>query len=357
MNISTVMGGIALVVWVAFVVILVFVALSASRNQPIRKGGVIVFAALAIAILISAVSSGVVFINASERGIVISAIAPKGYRETALDPGLHWIIPFLESVKTYSVAKQTYTMSISTGEGQVQGDDSITGRTSDGQEVFIDASVIFEIDPTKVVDLHLTWQDRYTDELVRPLARGIIRDVISQFTVAEVYSTKRVDLVSQINTQLAAKLSDNGLLLEDFILRNITFSKEFSASIEQKQIAEQQAQQAKLVVEQKKQEAEQARQTAQGQADAAVIAAKGDAQSRLISAEAEAKSLNMIAEVLKGNPNLLTYQYINKLSPSIQTMLVPSNSPYLLPLPNTTQSSTSSVSPTATPTTIPTTTP
>jgi regulator of protease activity HflC (stomatin/prohibitin superfamily) len=350
MNISTVMGGFALIIWVAFVIILVFVVLSASRNQPVRKGGVIVFVALAIAILVSAVSSGVVFINASERGIVISAVAPKGYRETALDPGLHWIIPFLESVKTYSVAKQTYTMSIASSEGQVQGDDSITARTSDGQEVFIDASVIFEIDPVKVVDLHLTWQDRYIDELVRPLARGIIRDVISQFTVAEVYSTKRTDLVSQINTQLASKLSDNGLLLEDFILRNITFSKEFSASIEQKQIAEQQAQQAKLVVEQKKQEAEQARQTAQGQADAAVIAAKGDAQSRLISAEAEAKSLNMIAEALKNNPNLLTYQYINKLSPSIQTMLVPNNSPYLLPLPNTSQSATTtSVTPTVTP--------
>lgn len=341
MNISTVVGGFALVTWIIFLGILAVVVLRATRNQPLHNGGIVVMVALVLAILFSGISAGVVFINSSERGVVISAVAPKGYRETALDPGLHWIIPFLESVKPYSVAKQTYTMSISSGEGQVQGDDSITARTLDGQEVFIDASVIFKIDPTKVVDLHLTWQDRYTDELVRPLARGVIRDVVSQFGVEQVYSSKRDELISAINTGLSTKLAENGLILDDFILRNITFSKEFSASIETKQIAEQQAQQAKFVVEQRRQEAEQARQTAQGQADAAVIAAKAAAESRLISAEAESKSLDMIAKVLKDNPNLLSYQYITKLSPTIQTMLVPSNSPFLLPLPTNSQTTTS----------------
>ena len=77
------------------------------------------------------------------------------------------------------------------------------------------------------------------------------------------------------------KLSENGLILVDFVLRNITFSPEYAASVEQKQIAEQLAQQARFVVEQRKQEAEQARQVAQGQADAAVIASKGDAKRAL----------------------------------------------------------------------------
>jgi len=59
------------------------------------------------------------------------------------------------------------------------------------------------------------------------------------------------------------------------VLRNISFSPEYAASVEQKQIAEQQAQQAKLTVEQRKQEAEQARQVAQGVADAVVIKSQG----------------------------------------------------------------------------------
>jgi hypothetical protein len=50
--------------------------------------------------------------------------------------------------------------------------------------------------------------------------------------------------------------------------------------VEQKQIAEQTAQQAKFVVEQKRQEAEQARQTA-GAAGPSVIRAKGEAEAGL----------------------------------------------------------------------------
>ena len=159
-------------------------------------------------------------------------------------------------------------MSIATGEGQVVGDDSITARTADGQEVSIDASVIFSIDPNQVVEVHITWQDRYMNDLVRPLARGVIRDVISQYGVEDVYSTKRTEMTQQITDSLRQKLDDNGLLLTDFVLRNITFSPEYAASVEQKQIAEQLAQQARLSVEQRKQEAEQARQVAQGSADA-----------------------------------------------------------------------------------------
>ena len=84
------------------------------------------------------------------------------------------------------------------------------------------------------------------------------------------------------------KLGENGLSLVDFILRNITFSPEYAASVEQKQVAEQQAQQAAFVVEQRRQEAEQARQVAQGQADAVVINAQGAADARVIQAQAEA---------------------------------------------------------------------
>ena len=100
----------------------------------------------------------------------------------------------------------------------------------------------------------------------------------------------------------AQKLADNGLLMSNFILRNITFSPEYAASVEQKQIAEQLAQQAKLIVEQRKQEAEQARQQAQGVADSVVIRAKGDAESRLIQAEAEAQALELIAKALQDKP-------------------------------------------------------
>lgn len=226
----------------------------------------------------------------------------------------------------------------------MEGDDSIAARTSDGQEIYVDASVIYAINPDDVVTVHIVWQSRYSDDLIRPLARGVVRDVVSQFGVEEVYSSQRLVMTEQITEQMTARLAQNGLILVDFILRNITFSAEYAASVEQKQIAEQQAQQAYFVVEQRTQEAEQARQVAEGLADAAVIAAQGraqevvieataDAEARVIQAEAEAEALGLIADALRDNPDLLLYQYINNLSPNIQVMLVPNDNPYLLTLP------------------------
>ncbi len=336
MNVAEVMRAMTTVAWLGALAVIAIVVVRAGRGRPVKSATALVLGLIGLALLLTVVSAGLVFMQPEQRGVVISALAPKGYREEILQPGLHWVVPFFETVVIYPISRQTYTMSIAPTEGAVTGDDSVTARTADGQQLFIDASVIFSIDPEKVIDVHIDWKNRYTDELVRPQARGIIRDAASQFGVEEIVSSKRDDFKSSIQSVLAQKLEENGLQLVDFVLRNITFSPEYAASVEQKQIAEQLAQQAKLIVEQRKQEAEQARQTAHGTADAAVIAAQGRAEARMIEAEAEANALKLIAAALAGNPDLITYTYVQKLGAGIQVMLVPSDNPFLLPLPTLT---------------------
>jgi regulator of protease activity HflC (stomatin/prohibitin superfamily) len=337
MNIASMVSGISVFFWIAAIGILVVVLVQAWRGKPVKRGAAIIIGAFIVAIILTSLSAGLVFINPDQRGVVVSALQPAGYRADALTPGLHFVVPFAENVVLYPISKQTYTMSIAANEGDVKGDDSITARTADGQQVQIDASVIYEIDPLKVVQVHIQWQNRYSDDLVRPLARGIIRDVISQYNVEQVVTSKRVEMTQTMSDTLSARFKENGLTLIDFILRNVSFTPEYAASVEQKQIAEQQAQQAAYVVQQKQQEAEQARQVAKGQADAAVIMAQGNADARIINAKAEAEALQLIATALAGNNDLLTYQYITKLSPNVQVMYLPSNSPFVFQLPNPTQ--------------------
>jgi regulator of protease activity HflC (stomatin/prohibitin superfamily) len=344
MNITVVISLIAGLSWILVIALLVVTVVRASRRQSI-KGTLTAFVLSAVvALILNTVSAGLVFVQPQERGVVISALQ-EGVRPEALQPGLNWVVPYFENVVTYPISRQTYTMSIAHEEGEISGDDSVEARTSDGQVVKIDASIIFAIDPNEVVDVHIKWQDNYVDNLVRPQARGVIRAAVSQFGVEEVYSIKREELINELNATMAEKLEEGGLVLVDFVLRNITFSAEYAASVEQKQIAEQKAQEAAFVVEQRRQEAEQARQTAQGSADAAVIASEGqaeaivikaqaDADARLIQADAEAEALRLIAEALAENPDLLTYNYIEKLAPGIQVMLVPNDNPFLLPLPS-----------------------
>jgi len=331
MNLANFVQGFATVLWLVTVGVVVLAVVRAGRGRPLKRATSIVIGLIVCAILFTSVGAGLVFLQADENGVVISALEPTGYRSQPLSSGLHWVIPFVENVRVYSIAKQTYTMSSTAAEGQTLGDDSIQARTKDGQQVFIDASVIYAIDPKHLIDLHITWQNRYQDNVVRPVARAAIRDAVSQFGVEEIVSTRRGDLEKMISDTISQGMAANDLVMEDFLLRNIRFSDEYAAAVEQKQIAEQQALQAQFVVQQKKQEAEQVRQTAQGAADAAVIAAQGDAQAIKIKADAQAEAWAALAAVLKSNPEMLTYEYIQKIAPNLQVIYLPSGTPLLLP--------------------------
>ncbi|MBN1992572.1 MAG: hypothetical protein JW953_07680 [Anaerolineae bacterium] len=112
MNIVDVIRSLTVLVWLVAIGLLVLFVIRATRGQGggfkgmIGLLGIILLAAIAL----TTVSAGLVFIQPEERGVVISAISPTGYRTQALEPGLRWIIPFAESVITYPISKQTYTM-------------------------------------------------------------------------------------------------------------------------------------------------------------------------------------------------------------------------------------------------------
>lgn len=338
MNIVDVIRSLAGFAWFGAIGLFVLAIARASRNQSAKGFSSTAIGIVVLAVILTILGAGLVFIEPNERGVVISPYsfrAPNGYLTEAITPGLHWIVPG-ERVVLYSISRRTYTMSSSATEGQTPGDDSIRARTKDGQEVFIDASIFYAIDPSKVIQLHINWQNRFEDEVVRPATRNAIRDAVSQYGVEEIVSTKRQEMEELVTQTIMSRLADNDLELVTFLLRDIHFSDEYAAAVETKQIAEQQAQQAALVVEQKKQEAEQARQEAQGTADAAVIAAKGAAEAQIIQAEAQAQANDLIGQSLQANPEILQYQYILKLAPGVQTIFIPSGNQFILPLPDTT---------------------
>jgi regulator of protease activity HflC (stomatin/prohibitin superfamily) len=333
MNVEAIFSMLATFAWLATLIVIVVVIVRAGRGTETKGATWYILGLAAVALIITIVSAGMVFVQPTERGVVISAL-DDGVRDEALEPGLHWIVPFLENAIMYPISRQTYTMSIAHAEGAISGDDSVEARTSDGQIVKIDASVIFSIDPDRTVEQHVKWDGAYVDNLVRPVSRGIIRDAVSQFGIEEVVSSKRFELSQLMFVGMETILTEGGFNLADFVLRNIAFSDEYADSVEQKQIAEQQAQQASNIVQQREFEAEQARQVAEGIADANVIEAEGNAKAIVIVANADAEALELIAEALKRNPDLLTFEYIKKLSPGIEVMLVPNDNPYLLPLPS-----------------------
>ena len=167
MDVASLIRAIASLSWLLFFGAIALAVVRASRRQPAKTAITGILVTLVLALVLSAVGMGIVFIQPDERGVVISALSPQGYRQQPLEPGLRLIMPFAEYVVRYPISKQNYTMSIAPSEGAIQGDNSITARTLDGQEIFIDASVIYAINPPDVVKVHIAWQNRYANDLVR----------------------------------------------------------------------------------------------------------------------------------------------------------------------------------------------
>jgi regulator of protease activity HflC (stomatin/prohibitin superfamily) len=261
----------------------------------------------------------IVSVGPSQRLVVFNRLT--GDLSTAREPGYRLINPITTEYRHYDVSRQTYTMSSIQFEGDTQGDDAVSARTSGGQEVLIDLTVIYRIDPERVNDVHVNWpNDRYRDELIRPLLRSVVRDAVSIFPIESVYQ-ERATIDNQITEAVIPAMTREGFTVEDILVRNVTFATEYANAIEAAQVAEVNIREQEFRVREVEQQAAQVE-----------ARARGEAEARIIQAEADAQALRLVAEVLAENPNLLQYEYIQRLSDQVQLIALPANSPFIFDL-------------------------
>lgn len=191
------------------------------QETPKRKSmswtGILLGIICLAAVLITIIRNSVVRVEEGERGVVISPYSSRtlnGYLDDVLVPGLNLIVPG-ERVRIYDVSSQIYTQS---------SPDSIRARTLDGKEVYIEISINYALDPNKIIDMHINWQNRYEDELIRPLSRGVIRDAISNSNSFEI-DAQFSRLESVISKELEMEFNKNSLLLVKFTIISIQSSE------------------------------------------------------------------------------------------------------------------------------------
>jgi regulator of protease activity HflC (stomatin/prohibitin superfamily) len=213
--------------------------------------------------LIGFLSSCIVQIGTGEVGVQILF---GNVQNTTLASGLHFINPLLD-VQKLDIKTQNYTMSAVHNEGAKEGDDAIRVLTSDGLEVVMDLTVLYKVVPSSAPDILRSTGIDYTDKIVRPLTRTMIRDNAVYYDAVSLYSTKRDEFQQRIFNSIETDFKKRGLLLEQLLIRNITLPQSVRTSIEQKISAEQDAQKMQFVLQKERQEAERKRVEAQGIAD------------------------------------------------------------------------------------------
>jgi len=230
--------------------------------------------------------------------LVIFNTVTKGFN--VAQQGITFVPPFVSVTAEYDLRRQEYTMSSVSGEGRKEGiDDSLWSPTQEGLQVGIDLTVWHHVDPLKVAIIHQKIGPDFEDKIIRPAVRSVIRLVISEYPVMDVYSSKRAQIQDEINLKIRQLLEKDGFIIDEVVLRDVRFTPEFTKAIEAKQVAQQAAEQMKYTLEKEQKEAER----------------------KVIEATGRANSIEVINRALAQNPNYIKYLYVDKLSDKIDVIV------------------------------------
>ena len=240
-------------------------------------------------------------IAAGQRGIKTTFSAVSG----TVEPGLYVKIPFIQKVTEMDV--QTHTL-VATQEAPM------SAASADQQDVYIALAVNYKVLPSAVSEIYTQYGSDiniYYAKIVEPIIYESVKAISAQYTAAEQLA-KREEMSQRIQATLEAASQGKNYVFEKTNVTNIAFSKEYSASIERKAIAVQDAEASKNKLEQIKFEAQQT-----------IEAARGVAESQRIQAQSLAA---------QGGQDYVTLKAIEKWDGKMPTMMIPGASTPILDL-------------------------
>lgn len=205
------------------------------------------------------------------------------------DPGLHFRVPFVHSVHRIRIDLQNITMPTDNKGHQI----TANTYTIDNQEVDVVFNLFYRVPPEKVAFIYENVQD-YKERMFN-MAVDRLKSEMGKVNATHV-AEQRGKLRDKITEVLTKDAQELGLVITDFQLTNIEYTKSFRQAVEA-------AASAKANVETREQERIQAEKVAQtvkisaiGQADAQREKAKGNADAILLNATAEAKAIQLRGE-------------------------------------------------------------
>ena len=198
--------------------------------QPSSRFGSILSVAGAVIVIAGIVSSAFKVIDP---GMVGVQVLFGKVQDKPLESGLHAINPLVD-ITEFDTRTQNYTMSGTHNEGDVQGDDAIRVLSSDGLEVTIDLSVLYNVMPDRAPFIMQNIGIDFKDKIVRPVTRTALRDNAVAYQAVDLYSIKRQEFQNKINSTISKNFEANGLKVQQILIRNVSLPPSVKASIESK---------------------------------------------------------------------------------------------------------------------------
>lgn len=192
-------------------------------------------------------------VDGGQRVVILNMLS--GVEEKVRGEGTHFRIPWLMRPFTYDVRLRPHVVASTTG-------------TKDLQMVTIHCRMLFRPRIEGLPQIHKSLGVDYHERVLPNVGQEVLKATIAQYN-AEQLLVERERVSREIQQAIIERANQFNVILDDVSITHLTYGKEFANAIEEKQVAEQEAERQKFVVQKSEQERQATVILAEGEAEAA----------------------------------------------------------------------------------------
>ena len=212
-------------------------------------------AVFVILLLIIIISKSAVVIGSGEAGVLYKTLGDGVVTDKPpLGEGFHIVAPW-NRVFVYEVRRQEIF-------------EKMKVLSSNGLDIQLDASAWYMPQYNELGKLHQEIGENYLQRILLPTIRSAARSVVGRYTPEQLYSSKRDAIQAEIFEETKKIVSDQYIVLDEILVRDVTLPPTIKEAIERKLKQEQESLEYEFRLEKAEKEAERQRIEAQGKADA-----------------------------------------------------------------------------------------
>ncbi len=261
------------------------------EKPPIHWRGAITLAVLAFAPIL--LSSGIFVVPSGMGGVRVSQTS--GTLPGTLYPGAHFLTPLAENVVLFDTRDQLFTTgAVDDGKGEKKRagtPELLNVQAKEGLTLGLAITIRYRLDPRHLDYIQANLPQPVEKELVPPVVASAWRELCPNYTVREVFASRREEIRSKAAAVITQKLAADGIVVKEVMLRDIQLPPEYAKGLEDLLLKEQEDDQMAVQTDIQQKQVRITELQAEGAKAQQVKQAEGEAQVRVLQAKAEADAM------------------------------------------------------------------